>query len=440
MSLLNDLFGGANGRRFYVRDFKNAYKFRPDVNPVRQKFQGYVNFIFNRELYTDLYSGGDNSKEFRTAISSLVRTADLPAVSFRTEVKNSYNRKKIVQTGLDFEPVNITVYDTVGNEWLSVLMKYFSYHYMNPRNKQDVGSRDIDSKIIRNGQNTVAGSNFGPSEVWDSNTAGYNPQVTANFFERIDYVLYHGNKGVQYSIINPVLTSFTPSGIDYSDSNFREFQMQFQYENFTTYNVTNFELTEEDVDRFEWAAEFGGPAFAPVENMDSLTERQMSVLGNTVINPTERTRSAQPQVIETATEQADNEDTQDPDNPGAGETDPETSETDPQEVTEEMESSDPDLPQVYGNSGIFANGSAVAGAGNESLGFGDILLDIADTSIATLINGGDVKSAALGAFVGGATRFVSQEVNSYRAAQEISADSPNQSDDIPASAPSRGGD
>ena len=122
-----DILGGLGVKtdaKFLLRDFRNAARLTPGVNPPRQKFQGYVNFILNRELYSALY--GDRSQnEFRTQISSLVRTADLPSVVFQTETKNAFNMKKIVNAGITYNPVNMTVFDTVGNEWLTILMKYF---------------------------------------------------------------------------------------------------------------------------------------------------------------------------------------------------------------------------------------------------------------------------------------------------------------------------
>ncbi len=299
---LLDVFGG--GRKFYMRDFKNAYRFRPHVNPVRQQFQGYVNFIFNRELFPLLFADGDaNRTEFRTTIGSLVRTADLPGANFQTQTFNAYNRKKIVNTGVEYDPVNFTVYDTVGNEWLGVLMKYFAYHYMDPRNKQQSpGDRDMQGG--REGASTVHGSSQNEflnaafrkegQSTFDSNATGYNPNISAHFFERIDYVLYHGNKGVQYSIFNPVLTSFKPAAIDYSSSNFRDFQLTFEYERFTVYNAVNFGLSGEDLDRFENVNNLTGPAFQATENIIALEERDLRILGKSQSNPDTRDRSFQP--------------------------------------------------------------------------------------------------------------------------------------------------
>lgn len=271
---LFDKLGIGSGRSFYTRDFRNAYHLRPDTNPPRQKFQGYVNFILNRELFASLFGSVDNSV-FRTQISSLVRKASLPDITFKTETKNSYNRKKIIQTGVDYESVSLTVMDTVGNEWLSLLMNYYSYHFMNVRNKTLRTDRDpvrpaSTSTLMQNSvfggtagaQTAATGTpNIDQETVYDSNAYGYNTNLDPNFFERIDFILYHGNKGVQYSIINPTLKSLKMGDIDYSSSDILEYELTFDYENFVPYSVTNFTLSDADVQRFEQAYKFVGPAF-----------------------------------------------------------------------------------------------------------------------------------------------------------------------------------
>ena len=293
-----DIFGPGGGNGFYTRDFRNAYGFRPDQNPPRQKFQGYVSFVVNRLLYGDSLYGDMNSSNFRLRLGSLVRTATLPEVEFKTETKNAYNRKRIVNTGVEYQPVDIKVFDTINNEWLTMFMKYFTYHYMNPRNKQ-YNERDVGPDPRRDDSTRMAeNSNFGTtgSSRWDSNAYGYNVNELANFFERIDYVIYHGNKAVQYSLINPVLTRFRTGDIDYSSSDVMEFDMTFEYESFTIYEQVNFGLSEFDIARFENATGFTGPAFVPIGTPVLLQERTLETLsGNGSRGESEYFRTFQPQ-------------------------------------------------------------------------------------------------------------------------------------------------
>jgi hypothetical protein len=275
-----EFWKSGTGRKFFLKDFRNAEQFKPDIAPPRQKFQGYVNFIINRRLISMM----DDTSAFRTRISSLVRTATLPEVNFVTEIKNSFNRKKIIQTGVEHSPVSMVVMDTVQNEWLTLFMKYYSYHYMNPRNKFEGTSRDTSfiggdthggfqkSKFGKQGDEVTKGYQ------WSSNDFGLDLGVTKNFFERIDMILYHGNKGVQYSLFNPMMKGFSASEIDYSASDIMDFKIDFEYENMTTSNVYNFDLSEQDVARFENMAGVKLPGIGNNRKPKSLDEQVTNIL------------------------------------------------------------------------------------------------------------------------------------------------------------------
>lgn len=293
-------FLGKNTKdKFYARDFRNNYRFRPDVNPPRIKFEGYVNFVFNRNLPTFVDM---ESATFKTNISSLVRRAKLPSVQFKNIVKNQYNKKKIVSTGVEYSPVEIAVFDTLNNEWLQVLMRYFSYLYMNPRNKNAEGDRDI--KVNTDGTIESPGSSFGGTS-FKSGEAGLNLQRDKQFFERIDIIMYHGGKGVQYSMTNPLINSFDFGDIDYGSNEFVEFTIQCDYENFTTFDIANFDLTGVDLDRFENVV---GLNFASdevlVKPLGIVGEgSDMEFLGNSDGKFGTRGRTAQPQTNPKPTEE-----------------------------------------------------------------------------------------------------------------------------------------
>ncbi len=257
-------FGG--GRNFYLKDFRNAYHFRPDVAPPRQKFEGYINFVPNRALLGTFLEDNIN---LRTRLSSLVRTAQLPEVQIQTQVVNAFNQKRIVTSGREYAPVGITLFDTIQNEWLVMLMKYFTYNFADATSKHEdpvMGppapndpnrnrTRDLaHNMLLENVKKYNSESKFGT----DSSMKGYNPDAfgftqreTPYFFERIDMIMYHGNTGVQYSLANPIITSINFGDIDYADSGFKDIQIQVAYEYFTVHDQLNFKLGEQDLSRFE---------------------------------------------------------------------------------------------------------------------------------------------------------------------------------------------
>ncbi|MDA8897719.1 hypothetical protein N9I83_01670 [bacterium] len=432
-----DFLGKHSGdQKFLLRDFRNAARLTPGVNPPRQKFEGYVNFILNRELYATLY-GDQSSNEFRTQISSLVRTADLPSVVFQTETKNAYNKKRIINTGVTYNPVSMTVFDTVGNEWITTLMKYFSYHFMDPRNNQKADDRDIAAGNIREGGVENINSSFGSTSEsqFNSNAAGYNLNSSAQFFERIDYVLYHGNKGVQYSIINPMMSEFKPGSIDYSSSDVQEFTMTFDYERFTVFNKLNFDLAAEDVDRFEELGAITGDLFEGGEETKPLVlqeanERTLGYLGS---EEESKARSSQPAYTKPVppTTEAPSD--------GAKNGAQEDKETDGDGADKE-ENNAPDTDSPSGTYSNKIGDGILAGSSADSSLFGsDILGDIADSALSAVLRGQNVKDAVISTAVHNISTAIGSAIADNNATESSAvADAVGEDNKIDPTAPNSG--
>ena len=358
-------------REFYWRDFRNAYHYNPSQDPPRQQFAGYVSFVLDRDLFGTFFDEANND-ELRVRMSSLVRTADFPQIEFKTQTLNEYNRKKIVNTGVEYQPVTIRVVDTASNAWLTLIMKYFAYHYMNPRNQNNVGERDVASVNYGQGGAEFIASQFGAGGNFDSNKAGYNINENPHFFERIDYVVYHAQKGTQYSLINPVMTGFTHTPIDYASNELMEFTMTFQYESFTTYDQTNFDLTTVDLARFEDVSGLSQsiPNFRDdgTGSIAASTQRDLQILGNKN-NPRERT--AQPRISKSPDDFV---------------------------TTKDFVTTYATEPPESGFTSFTKNI------------FGEFLGDVVDKSLSAAINGADVKDVALGAVFDNVAGIIS-EVN-----------------------------
>jgi len=236
--------------RFYFRNWRNADRFKPNITPPRQKFAGFVEFIFNPSVISQL---GDN-EVFRTQISSLVQTVKIPEIQFQTTSKKQYNHRRLVQTGVDYGPCNISVIDTVNNEWLTVFMKYFSYYYNEPRNRTNNasnGNRDLTPTQWPTNSDTLTKSSTFQASTFSSNTAGLDVTKHAHFIDQIKIINYAGGKGVEYILFRPQITSFDPGELDYTSSEMRTFDLSFEIENMTVNSTFNFKLDDTDLARFE---------------------------------------------------------------------------------------------------------------------------------------------------------------------------------------------
>lgn len=356
---LKNVWSALGDREFYLKDFRNAYHYNPSQDPPRQQFGGYVSFVLDRDLFADPFYNDGPDEELRIRMSSLVRTADFPQVEFKTQTLNEYNRKKIVNTGIEYQPVTIRVVDTASNAWLTMIMKYFSYHYMNPRNQNNVGDRDVASLNYGQGGGEFISSQFGAGGNFDSNKAGYNVNQTPHFFERIDYVVYHAQKGTQYSLINPVMTGFTHTPLDYASNELMEFTMTFVYESFTTYDEVNFNLSSTDLARFEDVSSLSGSNdLFRNDNTGSIaasTQRDLQILGN---KNDPRPRTGQPRISKSPDEFV---------------------------TTKEFVTTYSGQEPTSGFTNFFQDI------------FGERIGDVVDKSLAAAISGADVKDVALGA-------------------------------------------
>ncbi len=356
-------------REFYWRDFRNAYHYNPSQDPPRQQFNGYVMFVLDRDLFGTFFDEANND-ELKVRMSSLVRTADFPQIEFKTQTLNEYNRKKIVNTGVEYQPVTIRVVDTASNAWLTLIMKYFAYHYMNPRNQNNVGERDVASVNYGQGGAEFIASQFGSGGNFDSNKAGYNINENPHFFERIDYVVYHAQKATQYSLINPVMTGFTHTPIDYASNELMEFTMTFQYESFTTYDQTNFDMTTVDLARFEDVSSLSATndnfRDDGTGSIAASTQRDLQILGNKN-DPRERT--AQPRISKSPDDFV---------------------------TTKDFVTTYATEPPQSGFTSFTKNI------------FGEFLGDVVDKSLSAAINGADVKDVALGAVFDNVAGIISE--------------------------------
>ena len=287
---------GGNSGKFF-NDFKNAERFAPANTPVRQKFNGYVNFNFNPNINLDFL----NNVEFQNRLSSMVKTSTIPSAEFAVDTKNQYNRKRITVSAVDYKPVAISVYDTVDSLWVLMLMRMYSHLFTNPTNMYDVTEGqesqkkdikyDVVPEAVPSGDGEGTSGSF--NRPFDSNSAGLNlqPGAERNFITSIDIVQYHGQKVIKYTLFNPMITSFEIDGIDYSDSGANMINLNIVYENFTIDPDVNAWISEDDLGRFSesnksnWRllredrkSEFptGGTTLYPVE----LRERKAGFLNN----------------------------------------------------------------------------------------------------------------------------------------------------------------
>lgn len=184
------------------------------TNVPKSKFLFYVKFVRpNQEAGLDWLSN----------VSFAVKSVDRPRISFKTEVLNQYNRKRLVQTGHEFEPLQLKFHDTVSPDLRKMFVEYYQFYYG-------------DSKVYGTGGQTVY--DIVMPEQYEQGQWGFLPpledQNYGYYFSHVEvYQLYQGLYE-KFTLINPKITSYNPDEFDYSSNGTpSEIQMSLEYEGIT---------------------------------------------------------------------------------------------------------------------------------------------------------------------------------------------------------------
>jgi hypothetical protein len=132
----------------------------------------------------------------------LAYQAGRPGFQLNYRVLNQYNRKRVVHTGIEYDPVQIVFYDTTDEASLSLIANYLTYHY------NDFGVGDSVFDQYRSQDNT---------SKWGIR-AGQSADVQ-NYFTSIDIYEFYGTRGTLTKMFNPkiIQVSFSENDMTAND-------------------------------------------------------------------------------------------------------------------------------------------------------------------------------------------------------------------------------
>jgi hypothetical protein len=108
-NFLGQLLGGD-----HLKDYQHAARLYTDdlfrLAP-KSKFLYHVVFDINPAAV-----GSTLSSNTKLELNMLVKRCDLPNYQFNVELKNSYNYKNYVTTGITYQPVVIVLHDDMGEQ------------------------------------------------------------------------------------------------------------------------------------------------------------------------------------------------------------------------------------------------------------------------------------------------------------------------------------
>jgi hypothetical protein len=204
-----------------------------------------INYNGELEEYIKSRFGDDGSRAVVGAMP-LIKNVALPGINISTDVINEYNRHRINQQRLDWQPARITFHDIVGGLTLRIWSAYYEYYF------HDGNPSTLAKQLGRT--NPLA---------FESEQFGYNISQVQNqkyLFKSIDIYQVQGRRVNKTTLFNPRISSFDHDTLAYDSSQTVEVNMTFEYEWLeyktgllldTSENAVNPEIDSDAVDFFD---------------------------------------------------------------------------------------------------------------------------------------------------------------------------------------------
>ncbi len=222
----------------------NSFELKP-----RFKFLFHVSFTLNYKEIPGLSSamGMDDIKN----LSYVVKTVDLPKYTIATDTLNQYNRKRVIQTKINYEPVTLTFHDDYGDNVRNMWYNYFAYYYKDPNN--DYLNPNSTNGSIGPVGNRAAGFGYNARDIYEDKRTGnvndwgfigeswnQGPTTASGkppFFRDIRIYGLDQHKYAEYVLLNPIITNWSHDQYDYTQgSGIMQNSMTIAYETVKYYS------------------------------------------------------------------------------------------------------------------------------------------------------------------------------------------------------------
>jgi hypothetical protein len=213
-----------------LRDYTHASKvFTPnsfELKP-RFKFLFHVSFTINNEI------PGLTNVIGATQLSYVVKSVDLPKFTINNETLNQYNRKRVIQTKINYDPVNIVFHDDGGDNVRKMWYTYYNYYYKDA--SQQYLAPNATNGSLGDSANKVTGFGYNARDIYsnqriaDVNDWGYIGEAYNDgtssasgkpaFFRDIQITGFDQHKTATYVLINPLITNWSHDQYAYAEGN-----------------------------------------------------------------------------------------------------------------------------------------------------------------------------------------------------------------------------
>lgn len=242
-------FVGNNSLRDYTHASKtfttNAYELKP-----RFKFLFHVSFTLNVQEIPYLRGAFGNDDIMNLSLA--VKTVDLPKYTIDTETLNQYNRKRIIQKKINYDPVSLSFHDTSDDLVRKMWYLYMSYYYKDPTQRylapNNTNGANGASANMQRGFGYNDRDIYAPQRVGNVNDWGYIGESFNDggsslstgkppFFRDVRIYGMDQHKFAEYVLINPLITNWSHDQYNYAEgAGIMENKMTIAYETVKYYS------------------------------------------------------------------------------------------------------------------------------------------------------------------------------------------------------------
>jgi hypothetical protein len=284
------------------------------INQPRLPFEFYVGINLNNVGTAKSYISQHFNSQELNQIPPLVKSIDMPSMKIETTPLNQYNRKRLNQTKVMFDPIKIVLHDVADGKTLKFWEMYYRY-YFGDGNEPGVNSAKqkasndgiyateqrpttpISTGTTGGGQSSSAYAAIDPRRVDLQNTTspnlptntigtkstteniiadtlnsqlfGYNlptVQNVRNLIQSIDIYQVHGGRFNQVTLVNPRISAFTHDNLNYAAGD-RSVELTFTIEyEYAYYNIKNMLLGGTESNNTSSTSFFQNGAFLELPN------------------------------------------------------------------------------------------------------------------------------------------------------------------------------
>jgi len=201
----------------HLRDARHANQIYTQNNfafSPKTKYMYHVRFDPNEEIGNNATS---NVFRFQKELGILVKSADLPSFRASVENKQQYNRKKNVQTRVDYQPVQLRMHDDNLGLTTMLMEAYYRYYFN-------------DSNI------TTIEDSYHPRGTYQEVTNGLRYGLDNSrrfpFFKDIKLYQFARHEYTEYTLVNPMISQWGHDTMNQSETTgIAENAMTLVYEN-----------------------------------------------------------------------------------------------------------------------------------------------------------------------------------------------------------------